>query len=124
MKLLFCVICGTNKDLQHHHIVPKSLGGDDHQHNILTLCATHHEWIHDIRRTRSMQFSDLVKAGQQRSNNFGGRPKLDSNRVNDIINLWKSGHSYREIRKSTGNSLATIGAYINQYKKESGICTI
>ena len=24
MKLRFCVICGTNKDLHHHHIIPKS----------------------------------------------------------------------------------------------------
>ena len=30
MKLRFCVICGTNKNLEHHHVIPVARGGDDH----------------------------------------------------------------------------------------------
>lgn len=116
MKLRFCVICGTNKDLQHHHIIPKSMGGDDHAHNILTLCCDHHEWIHGIRRTRNTLFSELVKAGQKAANNFGGRPAIDKNVIDSVIYLWKTGHSYRQIRKLTGVSLASVQKYIKEYK--------
>jgi len=118
MKLLFCVICGTNKNLQHHHIVPKSLGGDDHAHNILTLCCDHHDWIHGITKTRNMPFSELVKAGQRNANNFGGRPPLNADVIDSILHLWKTGSSYRQIRKLTGASLATIQRYVNEYKSE------
>mgnify|MGYP000859108732 CR=1 FL=1 len=108
MKLRFCVICGTNKDLQHHHIIPKSQGGDDHQHNFLTLCWEHHKFIHDIRRTRTdgESFSNLVKEGQRRSGNYGGRPKTP--KENKVIELYREGHSYRTIRRFTGVALATI----------------
>ena len=73
MKLRFCVICGTNKNLEHHHIIPRAMGGGDHQHNFLTLCHDHHDWIHNIRRTKldSESFSNLVKEGIERRRNQG-----------------------------------------------------
>jgi hypothetical protein len=117
MKLLFCVICGTNKDLQHHHIVPLAAGGEDHQHNIITLCCDHHDWIHGIRRTRSMPFSELVKLGQQKAGNYGGRPGYPEHIVDEIIYLWKNGHSYRQIKSMVGCSLATAQKYIKEYKQ-------
>jgi hypothetical protein len=108
MKLCFCVICGTNKNLQHHHIVPRSLGGDDHQHNILTLCNDHHNWIHNIRKTRSKGgFVAAIKAGQK--NGVGGRPKLDKEKVDEVVYYWYQGLSYRQIQKKTGVALSTIG---------------
>ena len=109
MKLRFCVICGTNKNLQHHHIIPKSQGGDDHQHNILTLCWEHHNWIHDIRNTKSKQsFSELVKEGMRRSGNYGGRPKLSKEIEDKVISLYNDEKSYRAIRSATGCGLSTI----------------
>jgi len=114
MKLRFCVICGTNKDLEHHHIIPKVNGGDDHQHNFLTLCHDHHDWIHNIRRSKlnSESFSNLVKQGIKRRRAKGdwngGRPQLDYFKEMEVCKLWKEGKSYRQIRNETGVALATI----------------
>lgn len=120
MKLRFCVICGTNKDLQHHHIIPISKGGKDHEHNIITLCVDHHDWIHDIQKTRESGFSELVKAGQQKSGNFGGRPTIPQDKINEIIYLWKNqGLSFRQIKKLTGASLATIQKYVILEKEKN-----
>ena len=107
MKLRFCVVCGTNKDLQHHHIIPKSQGGDDHQHNFLTLCWEHHNFIHDIRKTRSKEdFVACIKAGQK--NGVGGRPKISQEMEDKIISLYSEEKSYRAIKRETGVALATI----------------
>ena len=114
MKLRFCVICGTNKDLQHHHIIPKSLGGDDHQHNFLTLCWEHHDWIHDIRKTKSKKnFVACIKAGQK--NGVGGRPKLPKEKELEVCKLWNEGKSYRQIQKETGVALSTIQRISKDY---------
>ena len=109
MKLCFCVICGTNKNLHHHHIIPRALGGDNHQHNFLTLCDEHHDWIHRIRKTRSKGgFVAAIKAGQKKG--VGGRPKLEQKKVDDVVYYWYQGLSYRQIRDKTGVALSTIRA--------------
>jgi hypothetical protein len=114
MKLDFCVICGTTKNLQHHHIIPISEGGDDHEHNFLTVCWEHHNFIHNIRRTRDKEnFVKLIKAGQ--INGVGGRPKLPEEKELEICELRKEGKSYRQIKKETGVALATITRILIDY---------
>ena len=39
MKLGFCALCGSTDNLEHHHVLPRSLGGTDDEDNLLTLCA-------------------------------------------------------------------------------------
>ena len=108
MKFSCCVICGTTENLHHHHIVPISLGGNNHEHNFLTLCDEHHNWIHRIRKTRSKGgFVAAIKAGQK--NGVGGRPKLEQKKVDEVVYYWYQGLSYRQIRDKTGVALATIG---------------
>ena len=71
----------------------------------MTLCFEHHNFIHDIRKTRSKEnFVACIKAGQ--INGVGGRPKTP--KENKVIELYKEGHSYREIKRLTGVALATI----------------
>ena len=114
MKLDFCVICGTNKDLQHHHIIPKSQGGDNHPHNLLTLCWEHHNFIHNIKKTRSKEdFVACIKAGQK--NGVGGRPKLPKEKQLEVCRLWNEGRSYRQIREETGVSVSTIQRISKDY---------
>ena len=67
MKLCFCVICGTNKNLEHHHIKPVSRGGDDHQHNFITLCDEHHGMIHQIRPGAWNNRKKLVQIGREKA---------------------------------------------------------
>lgn len=41
-----CAICGETSDLQIHHIVYRSQGGDDVDANLCCLCRQHHDEIH------------------------------------------------------------------------------
>ena len=53
MKQDKCAVCGTTKNLEHHHIIPKSDGGTDDETNFLTLCGKHHAAVHGVRLTKS-----------------------------------------------------------------------
>ncbi len=61
MFLNFCVFCGTEDGIEHHHVRPRSEGGGDEPTNILTVCGTHHGLLHDIRRPANI--STLIKNG-------------------------------------------------------------
>tara|TARA_B100000085_G_C18129462_1_gene344626 strand:- start:26 stop:433 length:408 start_codon:yes stop_codon:yes gene_type:complete len=52
MKQDKCAVCGTTKNLEHHHIISKADGGTDDETNFLTLCSKHHAAIHGIELTR------------------------------------------------------------------------
>lgn len=40
--------CGFFGDGLHvHHRLPRSLGGDNSQNNLITLCPTHHTFVHN-----------------------------------------------------------------------------
>jgi len=41
-----CQRCGSFKDLQVHHITPRSQLGDDTETNLITLCANCHRICH------------------------------------------------------------------------------
>ena len=42
-----CYICGSTQNLQLHHIIPLSNGGDNRLTNILTLCGECHGKVHN-----------------------------------------------------------------------------
>ena len=116
MKLNFCVVCGNKDNLHHHHIIPKSDGGNDNDHNFLTFCWEHHDFIHDIRKTRNKEnFSQLVKQGQLRSGNFGGRPKVPKEKEIEVCKLWNNGRSFRQISRETGVSVGTVQRISKDY---------
>ena len=71
MKLRFCVICGTNKDVEHHHIKPVCKGGIDHQHNFLSLCVEHHGMIHSIRPGSWAHRKELQRIGIEKAKKEG-----------------------------------------------------
>lgn len=64
MRLSFCVACGSTDtaSLEHHHFVPKSLGGSDDDTNIITLCSPCHGRMHSVER---LSISHLTKAALQ-----------------------------------------------------------
>lgn len=45
-KLDGCQVCGTDKELTVHHIVPISVGGVNTSKNTITLCLKCHQAIH------------------------------------------------------------------------------
>ena len=67
MKLRFCVICGTNKNIEHHHVTPVCKGGTDHQHNFISLCVEHHAMIHSVRPGSWAHRKELQKIGIEKA---------------------------------------------------------
>ena len=74
MKLKFCAVCGTTKELQHHHLVPKIRGGTEDEINLLTLCYEHHCWFHKVKPSSYTKQSELIKAGLKRAAKVGIKP--------------------------------------------------
>ncbi len=98
MKLRFCVICGTNKNIEHHHITPVCKGGDDHPHNFISLCVEHHGMIHSVRpgswaHRKKLQRIGIEKA--KKEGKFNGRkPTIN---YEEVKRLWDLGLGATEI---------------------------
>ena len=92
MKLRFCVICGTNKNIEHHHIIPVSKGGDDHPHNFISLCVEHHGMIHSVRPGSWAHRKELQKIGIEKAKREGkckgGKVRID---YDEVKRLWDLG---------------------------------
>ena len=44
-----CKICKTkSNNLENHHIIPKSRGGDDSDCNLIEICSKCHGLAHDV----------------------------------------------------------------------------
>lgn len=49
MKHDHCVACGSTEHLTQHHLVPRSMGGNDEDSNLLTLCGSCHAKAHQVK---------------------------------------------------------------------------
>ena len=116
MKLKFCALCGDTNNLEHHHVIPKSLGGSNKADNILTLCSKHHVVIHNMsdKRIHSAELIKAAKAKQKLAGIFtGGKtpfgydnvdgvliPKKSEQKIiKEILKLHESGMGLRGISK-------------------------
>ena len=117
MKLRFCVICGTNKNLEHHHIKPLAVGGNDHQHNFLTLCTDHHSMIHQIRPGHWNEMRKLQKEGfrkaKERGVKFGRKRAYTPQQAAAVMEMRSKGNGYGTISKSMGMSTGMVRRIIN-----------
>ncbi len=56
-----CIICFRQYDVVHH-IIPRSMGGEDNEENLVTLCQFHHREIHNTGALNWVKrLSDLRK---------------------------------------------------------------
>lgn len=72
-----CCNCGAKEDLQYHHIVPLSMGGNDIVSNICCLCYSCHSLIH-FGKKKNINHSEATKMGLQKAKERGiklGQPK-------------------------------------------------
>ena len=119
MKLLFCVICGTNKDIDHHHITPKCRGGDDHPHNFISLCAEHHGMIHSIRPGSWSHRKELQKIGIEKAKKEGkfkgAKPRID---YDEVKRLWDLGVGATSIAKHMGIDRTSVYRILGDIAKE------
>ena len=118
MKLRFCVICGTNKNLHHHHVIPKVSGGTDHQHNLITLCDNHHEMVHRIRHVDN--WFELARIGREKAKNagvkFGRKRGYTPQQEEEVMKLRKQNKGYGTIAKETGIHRSTVVRIVKNLK--------
>lgn len=98
-KYHFCAACGSESDLQYHHLVPIALGGENVPENIVVLCAVCHQKWHNQKGRDHHNY--LCKEGIAKAKERGvriGRPPANyenvmrliaehSTQFNDIYNL-------------------------------------
>lgn len=59
-----CANCGSKNDLEWHHIVPLSKGGNNIRSNIVCLCHECHNIVHG-RKGTGINHSELTKIGME-----------------------------------------------------------
>ena len=123
MKLDFCCICGTKENLHHHHIIPRFRGGSDDETNLITLCGTHHAWIHGLKPTTWNEHRKLVSDGIKKSRKVNGgdwgRPSnLTDQSRKDIIRYRACGWGVKRLAKKFGIGPQTVRKVLP--KEDSG----
>ncbi len=63
MKHAYCVACGSTEHLTQHHLVPRSMGGNDEDSNLLTLCGSCHAKAHQVKA--DWRHSELTRKALQ-----------------------------------------------------------
>lgn len=117
MRMKFCVACFSDKNLHHHHLVPKSIGGTNDQTNLITLCGSCHGKIHGVGESWTSS-STLIKLGMERrkSNGFkSGRPaKLSSIQVYEMKLKRESGIKIKDLMSEYSLSKASVYRLIGE----------
>lgn len=61
-----CINCGNEKDVEFHHVIPKSLGGKNSKSNLVPLCYECHSKLH-FGTSKGINHSALTKAGLEKA---------------------------------------------------------
>lgn len=112
-----CVNCGKEAT-QQHHIVPRSLGGND-ETNLVWLCDRCHGLVHGITFTNGqLNHKELSKLGLARAKENGvilGRPSKQNNEnINRLKQMKLDGISNAIAAKRLGVSTATISRMLKK----------
>ena len=110
-----CANCGSNLDVDYHHVVPLALGGTNRRSNIVPLCYSCHKKAHGSVNIKQIRRSD--KTGRPRN-------KLPDN-YEEI--LWD--YMYGKIGKLEcqeqlgihGQSKLTDKIFFKEFLKKNGI---
>lgn len=61
-----CVNCGSEVDVEYHHVIPKILGGSDNYTNLVPLCYQCHSKLH-FGENKKINHSELTKEGLRKA---------------------------------------------------------
>lgn len=61
-----CRWCGTDENLNLHHVIYRSEAGPDRAYNLMTLCRKHHEEVHADKHTYQPVLLHMLKTGDKR----------------------------------------------------------
>ena len=112
MRLTFCAACGDDDPdhLEHHHLVPRSLGGGDEESNLITLCRSCHGRAHAVDWNNDLR--SLIREGRRRARErgvrFGRAPKLTRYQRLEALARMEAGERLRDIALTFSVSHPTI----------------
>ncbi len=109
-----CFECESTNNLEIHHVVPRSEGGN----KTVYLCPNCHMKVHDIKGERRDKLNMLVKKGIVRAREKGirlGRPKGNKQSTEDflskysrVVELLKQKYSIRKTAKIANCGISTV----------------
>lgn len=130
MRMKFCVACFSDKNLHHHHLIAKSLGGSDAQENLITLCGSCHGKIHNVtgdfinapKRNIGLGV-DLyelqqigIKKALTRGVIFGAKPKLSDTQIHNMYLDWLSNTPIKQLIIKYGISKASVYRLLTKHR--------
>ena len=123
MRFDFCVACQGVDDLDHHHLVPRHLGGSDDETNLVTLCHVCHGKMHGVWRRpaatggrgvglypQALYFDERVRLRYPSSTASRTRSKARGASIGGICVRWWNGMNVRRAaKKSHVATLSDLG---------------
>jgi hypothetical protein len=105
-----CGNCGETKNVNIHHVVPLSLGGNNVITNMVLLCEKCHGLIHgeDFMNFRRLQREGKKRAKQRPDFREGRPPKFSEEQIKYALSLVDKGLSYKQVSEITGMSKSTL----------------
>lgn len=88
MRTEFCVFCGSRENLEHHHVLPRVIGGGDEEENMITCCSLCHGKLHSVNRTPNL--GELTKLGLQKAKARGTKLGSPQNLTKKVQELGRS----------------------------------
>ena len=120
MKHDHCVACGQSENLNHHHLVPRSIGGSDDDSNLITLCGSCHAKAHQVKADwrHSELTSKALQAKKARNEStgyvaYGYQLSSDGVHVKEYPEEQATLYRIESLRQS-GMSLRKVADELNQ----------
>ena len=103
--------------VHQHHFIPRSMGGGNEDTNMLSLCPTHHYWLHSmmysntntkkvekVKQTLSKEeLQKLQREGvefaKKQGVKFGRKRDYTYDQAREVLSLRKEGNGYGTIAK-------------------------
>ena len=124
---LKCCNCGSEEDLQYHHIIPLSLGGNDINSNMCCLCyKCHYKLHHNGKDSKVANYGELIKNGKARAKQkegfTDGRPKKkNKEQIQQMLQLLTvngGNMSYSQVSELYDISSRTLMRYQKEYSNK------
>ena len=88
-----CFECEITECIQHHHVVPRSVGGT----KTIPLCSICHGKVHGIKRDKQINASELTKLGMARAKANGvsfGNPNWKTEQKKGRVSIQKNADAF------------------------------
>ena len=112
MRMKFCCACFSDKNLHHHHLIPRIKGGSDDQTNLITLCGSCHAKIHNLKDVWSAEHKELQRIGIKKALEngvvFGAKAKVSSEQIDLMRSKRASGVLIKDLMSEFSLSKASV----------------